>query len=61
MRADGFLIVVMPYINLENALAQTTEEFGYMLALGRMSRMLAGKLHALWPEVEPMPLYPPFR
>ncbi|HEY3342688.1 MAG TPA: hypothetical protein VGK81_11750 [Anaerolineae bacterium] len=42
-------------------LAQTTEEFGYMLALGGMSRILADKLRALWPEVEPMPLYPPFR
>ncbi len=42
-------------------LAQTTEEFGFLHSLGRMSHTLAGKLRALWPDVEPMPLYPPFR
>ena len=42
-------------------LARTTEEFGYLQALGGLSSALANKLKALWPDLEPMPLYPPFR
>ena len=35
MRADGFLIVVMPYINLENALDAT-----FVIIVGRRSNNL---------------------
>jgi hypothetical protein len=42
-------------------LAQTSEEFGYLHSLGRISHILASKLHTLWPNVDPMPFYPPFR
>ena len=44
-----------------DALAHTCEEFGCLHSLGRISRVLANKLQALWPDVEPMPIYPPFR
>jgi hypothetical protein len=42
-------------------LARTTAEFGYLEALGDQSRKLADKLALLWPGLEPMPYYPPFR
>jgi hypothetical protein len=41
--------------------AQTTAELGYLEALGAVSQGLADRMKALWPDVEPMPLYPPFR
>ncbi len=42
-------------------LAQTTAEFGMLEALGATAAALARGLQALWPELEPMDLYPAFR
>ena len=42
-------------------LAQTTAEFDYLEALGAVAKGLADGMKALWPGMEPMPLYPPFR
>lgn len=41
-------------------LAATTEQFGYLEALGAVARQMRAKLGALWP-IEHMPLYPAFR
>jgi hypothetical protein len=42
-------------------LAQTTAEFGMLEALGATAAALAQGLQALWPELEPMDVYPAFR
>jgi hypothetical protein len=42
-------------------LAEATAEFGELEALGATAARLAGRLQMLWPEVEPMQLYPAFR
>jgi hypothetical protein len=42
-------------------LAQATAEFGFLEALGATAQHLALALQKLWPEVAPMPYYPPFR
>ncbi len=42
-------------------LAETTAEFGMLEALGATTAELARRLQALWPEVEPMSVYPAFR
>jgi hypothetical protein len=42
-------------------LAQATAEYGYLEALGATAGDLARRLQALWPDVAPMPYYPPFR
>jgi hypothetical protein len=41
--------------------AQITEQFGHLEALGATARAIATKLRALWPETEEMELYPAFR
>jgi hypothetical protein len=42
-------------------LAEATAEFGMLEALGATAAILARRLQALWPELEPMSLYPAFR
>ena len=42
-------------------LAEATAEFGVLEALGATAAILARRLQALWPELEPMSLYPAFR
>jgi hypothetical protein len=42
-------------------LAEATAEFGILEALGTTAATLARQLQALWPEVEPMSVYPAFR
>jgi hypothetical protein len=42
-------------------LAQVSAEHRFLEALGATARTLAERLEARWPEVEPMPYYPPFR
>ncbi|GHO98796.1 hypothetical protein KSF_088440 [Reticulibacter mediterranei] len=42
-------------------LAQTSEQFGYLEAIGATMRALATQLRSLWPETEEMELYPAFR
>ncbi len=41
-------------------LAATTEQFGYLEALGAIARRMHARLRSLW-SVEEMPLYPAFR
>lgn len=42
--------------------ARTTQEFGYLEALGATFAALAAKLRSVWPaEADAMPLYPAFR
>ncbi len=42
-------------------LAQTTEEFGHLEAIGATARDMVEKLCEFWPDVEEMPYYPAFR
>lgn len=43
-------------------LARTTQEFGYLEAIGTTFAEIATKLRAIWPvEADAMPLYPAFR
>jgi hypothetical protein len=42
-------------------LAQATAEYGHLEGLGETAQHIAAKLRVRWPEVEPMPYYPPFR
>ena len=42
-------------------LAQTTEEFGHLEAIGATVRDMVEKLREFWPDVEEMPYYPAFR
>jgi len=42
-------------------LAEATAEFGMLEALGATAGALAQRLQALWPELEPMGVYPAFR
>jgi hypothetical protein len=42
-------------------LAEATAEFGVLEALGATATTLAQRLQALWPDVEPMNVYPAFR
>ena len=42
-------------------LAQTSEEFGYLEAVGATMRTLAAQLRSLWPKTVEMALYPAFR
>jgi hypothetical protein len=42
-------------------LADTCDEFALMPAIGETARRLGGRLQALWPDAEDMPLYPAFR
>ncbi len=41
-------------------LAEASAEFGMLEALGETAAVLAGRLKQLWPDVEPMSLYPAF-
>lgn len=41
--------------------AQLTEEFGHLEAIGVAVRAIAAKMRASWPETESMPYYPAFR
>src|SRR5262249_524834 len=41
--------------------AATAEEFGQLPALAATPPPLPERLQVLWPELEPMPLSPPFR
>jgi hypothetical protein len=42
-------------------LAEAAAEFGMLEALGATAAILARRLQALWPEVQPMEVYPAFR
>lgn len=42
-------------------LAEVAAELGMLEALGATAAVLAGRLKQLWPDVEPMSLYPAFR
>lgn len=42
-------------------LAQTSEQFGHLDAIGATMKALADRLRLLWPETEEMALYPAFR
>lgn len=43
-------------------LARTTQEFGYLEAIGSVFAALATRLREIWPaEADAMPLYPAFR
>ena len=42
-------------------LAQTTEEFGHLEAIGATAQDMVEKLREFWPDVEEMPYYPAFR
>jgi hypothetical protein len=41
--------------------AQITEKFGHLEAIGATVQAIATKLHALWPETEEMALYPAWK
>lgn len=41
--------------------AEASAQFGVLPAMGETAKSLELKLRALWPEVEYMPLYPPFQ
>jgi hypothetical protein len=58
----GIATLRQRYVLRANILAQTTEEFGYLEALGTTFQAVAAELHTRWScDTEDMPYYPAFR
>jgi hypothetical protein len=58
----GIATLRQRYVLRANILAQTTEEFGHMEALGATFQAITAELRTRWSgDVEDMPYYPAFR